>query len=242
MVHRASSQRDRLSHKAFERGVGRVIGLSGGTSGFVTFSLGPLLSAPLARADGFEDIILDPIISSLSSVDPSLAVDLSGWLSSLDFALSAASTVDPADLGAASVPAASTDLAQAYETAIYDPSHTWDQEWIAGTTFLGSLTVSYDNFVNSLGFGELIGNGANGIDRGTLAQADGGAGGLWFGDGGSGGTDAAGQGGDGGAAFDGNGGLGGAGGSDIDVDGDGGGGGDGGDTAYGIAGGGGGGA
>src|SRR3984885_1104201 len=98
MAHRGSSMRDRRSRKAIERGVGRVIGLSGATSAFVTFSLGPLLSMPAARADGFEDIILDPIISSLSSVDPSLAVDLSGWLSSLDSALSAASTFDPASL------------------------------------------------------------------------------------------------------------------------------------------------
>ena len=210
MAHQASGKRNRFSHKAIERGVGRVIGLSGATSAFVTFSLGPLLNAPAARADGFEDIILDPIISSLSSVDPSLAVDLSGWLSSLDSALSAASTFDPANLDAASVPAASTDLAQAYETAVYDPSHTWDQEWIAGTTFLGSATVSYDNFINSLDPGTLlIGNGADGVGGGTLAAADGSAGGVWFGDGGSGATDAAGQGGAGGAAFDGDGGLGG---------------------------------
>jgi len=200
----------------------------------VTFSLGPLLSMPAARADGFEDIILDPIISSLSSVDPSLAVDLTGWLSSLDSALSAASTFDPANLDpaadAASVPAASSDLTQAYETGVYDPSHTWDQEWIAGTTFLGSSTVSYDNFINSLDPGTLlIGNGADGVGGGTLAAADGSAGGVWFGDGGSGATDAAGDGGSGGAAFDGDGGLGG--------DGTGGGsGGAGGDTGYGIAG------
>src|ERR1700733_10838226 len=118
MSHRPSKKP--LSRRAIERGVGRVICLSGATSAFVTFSLGPLLSAPLARADGFEDIILDPIISSLSSVDPSLAVDLSGWLTSLDSALSAASTFDPANLDPAAsldpaadvagVPAASTDL------------------------------------------------------------------------------------------------------------------------------------
>src|ERR1700677_1514885 len=214
MAHRRSKKP--LSRTAIERGVGRVIGLSGATSAFVTFSLGPLLSAPLARADGFEDIILDPIISSLSSVDPSLAVDLSGWLASLDSALSAASTFDPANLDpaasvdAAAVPAASSDLAQAYETGVYDPLHTWDQEWIAGTTFLGSSTVSYDNFINSLDPGTLlIGNGAEGVGGGTLAEAEGSAGGGWFGDGGSGATDAAGDGGAGGAAFDGDGGLGG---------------------------------
>ncbi|CPR13498.1 PE-PGRS family protein [Mycobacterium bohemicum DSM 44277] len=44
----------------------------------------------------------------------------------------------------------------------------------------------------------LIGNGANGVAGGTLAQANGGAGGILFGNGGAGATDAAGQGGAGG--------------------------------------------
>src|ERR1700744_4702537 len=46
----------------------------------------------------------------------------------------------------------------------------------------------------------LIGNGAAGVSGGTLAQANGGAGGILFGNGGAGATDAAGQGGVGGAA------------------------------------------
>jgi hypothetical protein len=58
----------------------------------------------------------------------------------------------------------------------------------------------------------LIGNGANGVAGGTLAHADGGAGGILFGNGGAGATDAAGQGGAGGAAgLIGSGGAGGAG-------------------------------
>ncbi|WP_263988730.1 PE family protein, partial [Mycobacterium conspicuum] len=58
----------------------------------------------------------------------------------------------------------------------------------------------------------LIGNGADGVAGGTLAQANGGAGGILFGNGGAGATDAAGQGGSGGAAgLIGNGGAGGAG-------------------------------
>jgi PE family len=58
----------------------------------------------------------------------------------------------------------------------------------------------------------LIANGANGIAGGTLAQANGGAGGILVGNGGFGATDAAGQGGVGGTAgLIGNGGAGGAG-------------------------------
>jgi hypothetical protein len=58
----------------------------------------------------------------------------------------------------------------------------------------------------------LIGNGANGMAGGTLAQANGGAGGILFGNGGAGATDAAGQGGAGGrAGLVGSGGAGGAG-------------------------------
>src|SRR6202034_4897060 len=44
----------------------------------------------------------------------------------------------------------------------------------------------------------LICNGADGTGGGSLAAADGQAGGVWFGDGGDGGTDAAGNGGNGG--------------------------------------------
>ncbi|SPM31616.1 PE-PGRS family protein [Mycobacterium terramassiliense] len=58
----------------------------------------------------------------------------------------------------------------------------------------------------------LVGNGADGVAGGTLAQANGGAGGILFGNGGAGATDAAGQGGNGGAGgLIGNGGAGGAG-------------------------------
>src|SRR5580693_5728322 len=58
----------------------------------------------------------------------------------------------------------------------------------------------------------LIGNGADGMAGGTLTQANGSAGGILFGNGGAGATDAAGQGGGGGAAgLIGSGGAGGAG-------------------------------
>ena len=52
---------------------------------------------PVARADG-EDIIIDQIINSLSAVDPTAALDMSSWLSSLDAALQGAANFDPSSL------------------------------------------------------------------------------------------------------------------------------------------------
>ena len=84
-----------------------------------------------------------------SSVDAALggvsAFDPSAWTprwrgasafdpSSVDSALSAASS---AALPAAEPPDPTT-LADLYGQFIYEPVHTWDQEWIAGTTFLGN--------------------------------------------------------------------------------------------------------
>ena len=99
--HRAKKQ-NRQSRKAeLHRRVGRVIGLSGATSTFITFSLAPPSTMPVAKADGIEDIIIDPIINSLSGIDPALALDMTSWLSSLDAALSGASNFDPSSLDAA---------------------------------------------------------------------------------------------------------------------------------------------
>ena len=189
---------------------------------------------PVAKADG-EDVIIDQILNSLAAVDPTAAVDMGSWLSSLDAALQGAANFDPrvcprfrhrlrvvggfdvhdpATIAAdpAADAAAAPSLAQPYETYIYDPSHTWDQDWIAGDTFLGNLTVQWDNALNTFwgdigGQGMLIGNGVDG----TAVDPTGGAGGLWFGDGGAGwNSDVAGDaGGAGGVAFDGNGGAGG---------------------------------
>ena len=169
---------------------------------------------PVAKADG-EDIIIDQIINSLSAVDPTAALDMTSWLSSLDAALQGAANFDPSSLAGtmpdlldpsslagatpdlldpsslagtmpdvdsalsaastsadpaalpAADPAASQSLASLYETYIYDPAQTWHQDWIAGTTFLGNLTVQWDNALNGFwgdigGQGMLIGNGADG--------------------------------------------------------------------------------
>ncbi|WP_431241012.1 PGRS repeat-containing protein (plasmid) [Mycolicibacterium aichiense] len=89
--------------------------------------------------------------------------------------------------------AASSDTAAGLHATFLQAIHTAEQNWINSP-----LGKSIDNASNK-DFGRyLIGNGANGIDGGTLAEATGGAGGLLFGDGGRGATDAAGQGGAGG--------------------------------------------
>ena len=199
----------------------RLIGWSVSAGAVLAFGMTPLASAPTAHADGL-DAIIDPIINSLASLDPVLGADWTSWVANLDSALDAALTVDPS-----SAAATTTDFAEMYAQSVYEPIHTFDQQWIEGTSFFGPGTVTFDDNINSLFGVLLIGNGTDGIE----GAPDGTAGGLWFGDGGDGwnstltGID----GGDGGAAYMGDGGIGGMGGLGAD-------GGDGGATAMGIGG------
>ncbi|MGO9552045.1 hypothetical protein, partial [Mycobacterium sp.] len=164
MADRRSKKQDRQSRGDAGHRTGRFISLSAAASTFITIGLSPLVHMPVAKADG-EDIIIDQIINSLSAVDPTVALDMSSWLSSLDAALQGAANFDPSSLAGtmpaidsalsaastavpAADPAASSSLAGLYETFIYDPSHAFDQRWIDGTTLLGGLTVAYDDFIN----------------------------------------------------------------------------------------------
>ena len=193
-------------------------------AGFVNFAPTPLVIAPPVNADVLDSII-DLIVDSVAGLDHAVGVDA----------------------GSAGVGASAT---ASLDTLL----HTLEQDWILSPTGI-DVDKSINNAWQDLGgSGILIGNGANGVGDGTLAQATGGAGGLLFGDGGNGATDAAGQGGSGGAAgLFGNGGQGGAGASVMAagmvggqggaggtggiVLGDGGAGGDGGDGSIGGAGG-----
>ena len=75
MAGRHSSKRNQRSSKAKARRRGRgAIGLGGGAGAFLALGLGPLASAPAAHADEL-DAILDPIINSLASIDPTLGAD-----------------------------------------------------------------------------------------------------------------------------------------------------------------------
>jgi endoglycosylceramidase len=236
MPRRRGSEGDRQALPHRRGGRGRLVGLGTAAGAFLAFGVTPLFSAPPARADGF-DLIIEPIINSLSSLDPTLAADLGALATSIDpsFALeNAAALAEPATAGSAT----SADLAQSYAFA---PLETAEQAWIASPT-----GEQIDNFLNAT-FGEfLIGNGA----PGTEADPTGGAGGLLFGDGGAGWNStevgvAGGNGGDAGIFGDGglggaggtgaNGGDGGDGGSLFGIGGDGGNAGDGATTTSGLA-------
>src|ERR1700749_336398 len=177
------SKRNRRSrnHKARN-----LIGLGGSAGAFFALGLGPLANVPQAHADVL-DAILDPIINSLGSVDPTLALDVGSLVSSFDPSFS--------DPGLAALPAAEaalpaadaaqvSDLTQLINTEFYQPAEQAGQAWINSST-----GEAFDNSLNTFwqdigGQAILIGNGADGVGGGSLAAATGGAGGLIFGNGG----------------------------------------------------------
>ncbi len=236
------------------RARGRVRGVRTTAGAFLTFGLIPLTATPSANAD-IGDVVADPVVTAITSAltgatDALAGLDPAAGLSALD--------LGTAGLDTGAVSAAAADLAgsSASASAVSDSAtaasfdsvlHTLEQEWITS-----AAGIKFDDNVNTLwtdfgGSGMLIGDGPNGVDGGTLAEATGGNGGLLFGDGGNGATDAAGvggaggaaglygDGGDGGAGADG--GAGGAGGAGGTVLGDGGNGGNGGEGVTGGAGG-----
>jgi endoglycosylceramidase len=198
----------------------RVLGLGVTGAASFAFALAPFVTAPAANADEFE-VILDPIINSLSAIDPTLGADLGALVTSFDPTFAA-------DSATAASASATPDFAELFNQFVYTPTHTALEDWINS-----NLGQQVDGFINTTSGEFLIGNGA----PGTEADPNGGAGGLWFGDGGkgwdsdeagvAGGNGGAagmvgdgGTGGDGGAGADG--GDGGAGGSFLGVGGDGG--------------------
>ncbi|MGH3967846.1 MAG: hypothetical protein ACRDTV_06955, partial [Mycobacterium sp.] len=64
--------RGRTRRAANARARRRALGAGGAVGAFLAFGMSPLNTAPAARADDFGllDNILNPIISSLSGVDP----------------------------------------------------------------------------------------------------------------------------------------------------------------------------
>jgi hypothetical protein len=60
-----------------------VVGLIASAGAFLAFGMTPLAMTPSAHAFDEFDLFIDPIINSLSSVDPTLAVDMTGWLANL---------------------------------------------------------------------------------------------------------------------------------------------------------------
>jgi hypothetical protein len=132
------SKRNRRSANAKARRRAGVIGVGSAAGAALAFGLTPFPNAPVANADVLDSII-DPLISSLSSFDPGLATDATGWLSGLDSALAATSSADPS-----SAAVTTTDYAQLYETYVYDPIHTDEQDWINS-----SYGESFDTELNT---------------------------------------------------------------------------------------------
>ena len=80
VASRNSSKRNQRSSKAKARRRRRAVGMGGSAGAFLAFGLGPLAIAPAAHADPF-DVILDPIINSITgalptAVDPLAGLDL----------------------------------------------------------------------------------------------------------------------------------------------------------------------
>jgi endoglycosylceramidase len=147
----------------------RAMGAGAAAGAFLAFGMTPLAPTPVANADGL-DVILDPILNSLSSIAPALTTDLTSMVASIDPSFAA-------DGAASAALPASADVATTFQQYVYTPLETAAQSWITSST-----GEQVDGFLNST-FGEfLIGNGA----AGTAADPTGGAGGLWFGDGGAG--------------------------------------------------------
>jgi endoglycosylceramidase len=178
----------------------RVLGLGATAGAFFAFGLSPVVAAP-ASADEF-DVIVDPIISALSGIDPTLGADLGALAASFD------PTVATDSAASAATAAASTpDFSELFNQFVYTPTHTALEDWINS-----NVGGQVDSFINSVTDSYAIGNGA----PGTEADPTGGAAGWLFGDGGPGwnSTEAGVAGGNGGdAGFIGDGGIGGDGGA-----------------------------
>src|SRR5271156_3135428 len=101
MAGRHNSKRNQRSSKAKTRRRRNVVGVTGTAGAFLAFGMSPLANAPEAKADVL-DVILDPLINSLGSFDPTLAVDLGSLPSSFD-----PTFADPA---LAALPTAGADL------------------------------------------------------------------------------------------------------------------------------------
>src|SRR5690625_3987405 len=138
---RSTTRQHRSCHAKTRR---RVVCLT--TAGaFLALGLTPLATTPAASAEGL-DVILDPILNSLSSIDPALGTDFSALVASFDptFAgdhgATAAGALDPSALPAAAPP----DFAQLFNQYIYTPLHQGIEEWINS-----DVGEKVDGFINT---------------------------------------------------------------------------------------------
>ncbi len=168
----------------------------------LAFGLTPLATAPAANADEL-DLVLDPVLTSLSTVDPS---------------------------GLDAVPAG--DVAQFFDQFVYAPMHALEQAWITspfGEQVDGVINAAFGQTIIGNGVsgtaahpdggdgGLLFGDGGSGWNSDVAGVAGGNGGAAFFGNGGDGGAGGAGAaGGAGGNTQFGIGGTGGHGGDGVD--------------------------
>ena len=188
----------------------RALGLGGSAGAFLAFGLTPLaglVSAPPAHADGLDaiiDPILNSILSSVTSFDALLGIDPSS-LGDLALPATDAAAVAPSGwealfgdltnpVGDVGTAASVTDSTSAFWQGL-------EQDWINSDfgqqvdTGLNSWFEQADPAASAVGGAcGLICNGADGVGGGSLADATGQGGGIFFGNGGDGATDAGGPG------------------------------------------------
>ncbi len=174
-----SHQRTR-SAKLKIRSRGRAAGVGMAVGAFLAFGLTPLASAAVANADGLE-LILDPILNSLSGVDPTLGADVSTLMASFDpafagdAATAAGSATDSADVSNAlsaasgSLPSLSSlvsTLQSDLNNDIYQPLLTAGENFINNSANASLLNAINAPFVELFGR-DLIGNGITGDTANT---------------------------------------------------------------------------
>src|ERR1700761_6063485 len=187
MARHRGSKRNRQARNAGARR-SRAVGLGSSAGAFLAFGLSPLANTPMANADGL-DVIIDPIINSISSslggvADPLAALDLGTVASS---AADAAGTSDlglgsldsaltsPSDwlaaLGWSSEPAATALPADAVAaTSALPDASTSDPAQLFNADIFQPLETVEQDWINS-SFGEFVDNSLN-----TLYQDLGGQG------------------------------------------------------------------
>ncbi|TXI57124.1 cellulase family glycosylhydrolase [Mycolicibacter arupensis] len=189
----------------------RVAGLGTAVGAFLAFGLTPLAPAPVAAADGFDDVFelaLAPFVEGATGgLDWNAVFSPAAWNTFFDPAHWDTALADPAlALPNFVLPDATTLM----NNWVYAPLYT-GIDWLVSSSWMAPIVEGANQLSGALGLGTMIGDGA----VGTAENAAGGAGGWLFGDGGAGWDNTAvdGVGGAGGAAgFFGNGGAGGDGG------------------------------
>ncbi len=137
-----------------------ILRTCGMAAGLYAVAVAATVSSPVAHADdfGLGDVLSDFVVSASSAELAGHAVD-----QALTASASGAETVSAAEL---------------FQQYIYDPLHAGVESWINS-----SFGEQVDHLLNTASGQFLIGNGADGS---SALDANGGDGGLWFGDGGHG--------------------------------------------------------